>query len=531
MELEKYLKRYSSLKSKRLPYESRWRELAEYLLPNKIKYRESGYSNSLSRRKNDRQHLYDSTPEFALDLFASSLVGFLANPAIKWFSLRSADRELMEDKEVAEWYEKASEVLLDAFNDEKAAFYTNLKACATDLGALGNTAIIVMPGKESLLSFKALDIIDIFVDVDYNGMVECVYWPVKMTVRQAANRYSADKLSDNTRRLLEQKPDTEITILQVIEPREKFDPRKLDKLNQPIKALHIEEKSKHLIEETGYSSNPIAVGRWDVMSDCLYGDGPADTALPDIKMLHIMQRALIMAAEKTLNPPLQGPADGFLGQIDISAGAYNANQGQGEIKPIVTVGNISITFDMVNNLQRSIQRTFYNDQLQMVSDANMTATEVLQRTEERLRLMAPMIGRVNTELLGPMISRAFNVVLEAGALPPLPEQLGGTSVRTIYVSPLQRSQRASESLAILNFAAQVGQIAQFKPETLNRINADEIIKKLHEISDLPEDILHDDETYGMLVEGQQQRQQQADALQTAEMAADAAAKASQAGIV
>ena len=37
----------------------------------------------------------------------------------------------------------------------------------------------------------------------------------------------------------------------------------------------------------------------------------------------------------------------------------------------------------------------------------MTATEVLQRNEEKMRILGPVMGRIQSELLEPMINRVF----------------------------------------------------------------------------------------------------------------------------
>ena len=59
----------------------------------------------------------------------------------------------------------------------------------------------------------------------------------------------------------------------------------------------------------------------------------------------------------------------------------------------------------------AIRDAFYVNQLMMQSGTQMTATEVLQRTEEKMRLLGPVLGRLQSELLQPLITRAFNILL------------------------------------------------------------------------------------------------------------------------
>ena len=54
---------------------------------------------------------------------------------------------------------------------------------------------------------------------------------------------------------------------------------------------------------------------------------------------------------------------------------------------------------------------FHIDQLVVTENRNMTATEVLQRQEEKMRILGPVLGRLQSELLSPLITRVFNIML------------------------------------------------------------------------------------------------------------------------
>ena len=46
----------------------------------------------------------------------------------------------------------------------------------------------------------------------------------------------------------------------------------------------------------------------------------------------------------------------------------------------------------------------------IAENRNMTATEVLQRQEEKMRILGPVMGRLQSELLS-LIIRIFNIML------------------------------------------------------------------------------------------------------------------------
>jgi hypothetical protein len=103
---------------------------------------------------------------------------------------------------------------------------------------------------------------------------------------------------------------------------------------------------------------------------------------------------------------------------------------------------------MMQDLQNRIRTTFFADILQIVSDADMTATEVVQRTTERMRILGPIIGRIESELLGPLISRVFGILSRMGVMPPAPPDLAGLDMAIEFVSPIAMAQKQTEANAL-----------------------------------------------------------------------------------
>src|SRR4029077_1707786 len=77
----------------------------------------------------------------------------------------------------------------------------------------------------------------------------------------------------------------------------------------------------------------------------------------------------------------------------------------------------------------------------------MTATEVIERTNEKGILLAPTVGRQQSEYLGPMIERELDVLGAQGLLPPMPPRLKEAKgeYQVVYTSPFSRAMRAQEA--------------------------------------------------------------------------------------
>jgi hypothetical protein len=147
----------------------------------------------------------------------------------------------------------------------------------------------------------------------------------------------------------------------------------------------------------------------------------------------------------------------------------------------------------------------------------MTATEALIRAQEKGAMIAPALGRQQSEFLGPLINRELDLLSNAGALPPAPPQLqrskGG--VRVEYTSPLTRAMRAEEGTAIMNTVQAIGVLANLDKSVLNIIDMTDAARELAMINGCPAKLLRSDEEIDKLV---QQQTQQAQAQQMAQQA-------------
>jgi len=538
-----YLKRYKSLQENRMPFDNLWMNLADYIQPQRsypFKTDTIQKVNFETSRANWTK-TFESTAQLSVDIFASSLVGFLANPAVQWFELEPTDKSLLNNHDVAAWFDIAGERMLAAFNEPGAKFYSNLKMCAIDLGVFGTVGMWVQEGTKSMLEFSARYVKELYVSEDASGNVDTVYRALLMTPRQMAQKFGVEALSDKTREKLRERPDDLVQVLHILEPREDINPNMEGKLNMPISSVYIEQETETILEESGFHEMPLPVSRWDVYPNDVYGTSPAVRVLPDVKMLNQMEKTYILATEKMLNPPMDMPFDGYLGNIDLSPGAINTRRPmtQGGLEPILSIGNIPFTMEMLAAKKNLVREAFYVDQLQLAESPQMTATEVMARTDEKLRLMAPMIGRVQSELLGPIIERVFGILyrrslamgFENAPFPMPPEILQQTNFKVKYISPLERAQRASEANSIVAFVNSVVPLSQVDPSILDNLNFDEIVRELHDIQSVPSMIINDPRTVARIREERQQQQQQQMMLEQMQQGSEIAKNANQAGLM
>ena len=211
--------------------------------------------------------------------------------------------------------------------------------------------------------------------------------------------------------------------------------------------------------------------------------------------LNRMDRTTIRAAEKLADPPLLAGDEGVVKAARTYSGGvtYGAidSAGNALIKPLYTGANVSVAFEMMEARRNTIRDGFYFSLLQLVGSPNMTATEWLGRQEEKLRLMGPNLGRIQSEFLSPLIRRRFGILSRANQLPPAPPEIRGYPLRVEYVSPLARAQAAGEAHAVVRLYESVLPLAQVDPSVMDNLDHDEAVQTLARGWAVPAKILRD----------------------------------------
>jgi len=431
------IKRFDMMKSRRDNWDTHYQELADYMLPRK-----ADIVKKRSRGEKRMELIYDGTALQSIDLMAAFLHGMLTSGASPWFHLDIKDEAFNRDDDVREWLQDSSMRMMQAF--QRSNFETEVHESYVDLVVFGTSCMFIEMDKGNL-RFSTRHISEYYVTEDQYGMVNTVFRMYKMTAAQAVERFGINTVGDFIKRTFEKKPDEEVEILHAVMPRTDRDVTKPDNLNMPYMSVYACKQSAMIISEGGFEELPYVVPRFLKATGEVMGRSPAMTALPDVKMLNLMSKTIIQAAQKQIDPPLLVPDDGFLLPIRTQPGGLNFFRAgsRDTITPLNTGANIPIGLNMEEQRRAAIRQAFYVDQILTAGSPQMTATEVVQRQEERMRVIGPVLGRLMNELLRPLIDRVFALMLRQGMLAEPPESLQGLDIDIEYVSPLARAQKSS----------------------------------------------------------------------------------------
>lgn len=474
---DKLMTRWGALKSERASWYAHWQELTTYLLPR------NGRFFVQDRNKGWRRHnnIYDNTGTRALRVLGAGMMAGATSPARPWFRLATADPSLNEYAPVKLWLDDVTRRMGMIF--QKSNTYRALHQIYEELGGFGTASSIVLPDFQNVIHHYPQSVGEFAIATDFQGRVTTVYREFEKTVAEVVKEFGLENVSQTTRNLYDRgSVDAWVRIIHAIEPRADRDPKRIDNLNKPFGSYYFEvggNPDKYL-SESGFDDFPALIPRWATAGGDIYGHSPGMEALGDIKQLQHEQLRKAQAIDYQTNPPLQVPTSLKHRDVERLPGGvtyYDANSPTSGIKTAFEV-NLRLDYLLadIQDVRERVRSAFYADLFLMLAnatDTRMTATEVAERHEEKLLMLGPVLERLHNELLDPLIETTFSRMVEANLLPPPPPELQGMDLNVEFVSMLAQAQRAIGTNSVDRFVANLGVVAQMKPDVLDKFDPDQ----------------------------------------------------------
>lgn len=473
---DKYLQRWASLKRERSSWDPHWREISEYLLPR------SGRFFADQRNRGDKRHnsIYDNTGTRALRVLAAGMMAGMTSPARPWFRLTTSDPDLNESAAVKEWLAEVTRLMLMVF--AKSNTYRALHAGYEELGAFGTWSNIVVPSFRTIIHSHPLTVGEYALTTNYEGQVNTLYREFQATAAQMVAEFGRDNVTQKVRDQYDRgNLDALFPVIHAIEPRADRDPKMRDAKNMAWASCYFEPgttEGKYL-RESGFKEFAALCPRWMTTAGDIYGNSPAMEALGDIKQLQHEQLRKAQGIDYKTKPPLQAPTGMKNQMVDTLPGGItfvDAAAPNGGIRSAFEVNiDLSHLLADIQDVRERIKSAFYADLFLMLANGEnpqMTATEVAERHEEKLLMLGPVLERLHNEILDPLIEMTFSRMVEAGIVPPPPQEMQGMELNVEFVSMLAQAQRAVATNSVDRFVGNLGAIAQMKPDVLDKFDAD-----------------------------------------------------------
>lgn len=496
--------KHGKLMSRRVNWDSHWKEIADYFIPEK-----NNIYNSATPGEKKNNKLFSSAAIQANEFLASALHGMLTNPATIWFGFSTGDKALDKVKEVQQWLQDTAYRIITILNESN--YQTEIHEVYLDLGSFGTSVMRIEEDDDMVVRFSARPIYEVYIDENYKGQIDTVSYEYTKPLRHIVQEFGVEELSSELQRMYAQDPNKEVCVIHLVQPNSDFNPYANKARQKKFVSYHVIKETKETISIKGFNENPYVVSRWIKSPGETYGRSPAMKALADVKMLNVMKKTIIEGAQLAIRPPIQVPDDGVLLPIVMKPGGTNYYRAgsKDRIEPLNTGARPDLGENLLEEVKQSIREAFFIDQLQVVLGDRATTVEVMQRRDEQLRILSPVHGRQQFENLRPTIERVFGIATRKGLLPPAPSIIQGRNLQVRYKSEIARAQETADADKLSRVFGIIGPLAGAKPEMLDNFNEDEIVKDLADRFGLPAEYIESSETVSQIRQARAQAQEAA----------------------
>ena len=514
-------KKHEYLKHKRRSYESLYRDLSDYLAPDR------GFfdGEEPGKERTDRyKKLIDPSATICLNYFAAGMQGGLNSPKRPWLRLQTNDPDMNKYKPFREYFSAVEHILYAIF--AQSNFYTATHNIYLEQGTFGTGCLLMEEDFNKVVRFTSLTAGEYWIDAGDDGRINTMYRELYMPARNIVRRWGNERVTDKVRTAAEgNDPFHLFKLIQVVEPREGRDTSKIDTLNMPYSSVYFEPDGQDVLRESGFDECPIAAPRWSVVGSAVYGTGPGHMVLRQVKLLQEENMTKLKAAHKMVDPPVIGPTALNKKGINTLPGGKNYMDADkiAQFGALYNVNyDINAAIESIHDVRNIIERSLYTDLfIMMVEKDNMTATEILERKQEKLFTLGPAIEKQTDELLDPVIDFTYSAAARRGILPPAPPELQGENLEIEYISTLAQAQKLAGLEQMRAYVGVGMDLAQLNPEVVDKIDVDAIMDEAADVTGIPPKCNRsDDET----MELRQQRQQRQQAMMEQEQANQEAAR-------
>jgi hypothetical protein len=474
------LRRHAAARARRSAWESLWQEAYEYALPQRNSF---DPNTGAGRRRLDR--VYDGTALDATEQLAASLLGNLTPPWTQWFGLKPGPDLTPEQAEtLAPVLEKTARTIQAHF--DRSNFTVEIHQCFLDL-IVGGTAALFFeesdPGNFSAFKFTAVPLGDITLEEGADGFLRCAYRELSLTLAQLRARYPFAELPFSVTGVGAKDSQATFAVLESIMP---------DELGAYNYQAILNEKSGSPVALRGgrTASSPLIAFRWMKAPGETYGRSPVMKALPDIKTANKVVELILKNASIAVTGIWQADDDGVLNpaNIELTPGTIIPKAvGSKGLTPLEMPGRFDISQLVLDDLRARIRNALMADKLGPVVGAKMTATEVLERSAEMALLLGATYGRLQSELLTPLVLRAFSILRRRGEVPDI--AIDGRLVELDYRAPLARAQGQRN---VQNTLSWVQAVLGMGPEARAAINLPQAARFLGDALGVPSDLITKD---------------------------------------
>ena len=536
--IKQYNKRLESLRSERSSFIALWGELSDYHLSYRGRFLTSDRNKGYKR--NTKQ--FNNTSRLAVRTLSSGMMSGITSPARPWFRLSISDLNLREYAPVKEWLNQVQSLMYRVYAASNV--YNSLHQLYSELGVFGTGAMGIFADFENVIHCTTYTAGAYMLAMNGKNQIDTLYREYEISVGQCVKEFGYENCSTTVQKQWDSgNTESWVQIVHVMEPNDNRDMISPLAKHKASRSAYYEvgnnsEKENKFLRESGTDEFPVIAPRWDIAYQDIYAtDCPGMTGLGDTKALQLGERRKYQAIDRMVDPPLQGPAT-----MQNKVGKSIRN---GEIVWLPGTGNglrsiydfrpdLNAMVSVNDQAEDRIRRAFYEDLFLMLAGDSrrqpVTAREIAEKHEEKLLMLGPMLERMHTEGLDPLIDITFNKLQNANVLPEPPDEIKGMDLNVEYISILAQAQRLVATGGLERLGNFVGQLSTVWPEARHKFDASQAIDEYAEAIGTAPKVIRSDDEVESLQAAEAAAQAQAGAMEQGQELADTAKTASETDI-
>jgi len=415
--------------------------------------------------------LFDSTAGDAVDMLAANMFSLLTPPESLWISL-ARETEFSPDPDAA------TDALRRHLNNSN--FYTTVHQSYLDLATLGTACLFFAEnpiGAKSAFSFTAIPMNDVSILRGAGGDITAVFHTTALPANEMMEKYPTWTPPAALRDSIKQNSEMPLRLVQsVVQDAEGY------AFTAWIDASG--ELENNIVATGRFETNPYIIFRWSAASGEIYGRSPVMRALPDIKTANKVVELTLKNATIAVSGIWQADDDGVinLSNINLTPGAIIPKAvGSSGLTPLSSGADFDVSQLVLGDLRARIRHALLADRLSILSDKEMTATEIIARNTDMMRVLGATYGRLLGEFIRPLVERGLAILARRGTIDPISLH---TEAKLCYVAPIAQlaaDERVTQILTFLSAAGNAGLGAN--------INRDAVMNYLADALKIPTELL------------------------------------------
>lgn len=488
-----------------------WIECGKWAAPHRIKWM---LSRGMGEGARNNAHIVDATHILALRSYVAGFLEGNTSASRPWYRFGVSNQEVGERPEVHQWLERFTNRTLQVlgggnFYDAAGQFYY-------DFGVF-NTGAHYIEERDRGLHFHTLIPGSYYVLNNGYNEPSVLIREFSLTVEAIVKTYAKknksgriiwDNISPMVKKMYNDGNLTQqFVIIHMMCENPVFDPNEPQVLlNKKWLSLTyeigdstgtagvfgeeygpIEEyfANDRYLQITASRRKPFIVGKSDSGNNFEYGEkGPTLDALGLIKSLNKKAIAKDQALEQILAPALQGPANLRKSYISQTAKTYvpldPTSLAQKGLRPIFDVNPIlQPLVQDVDDLRSQVGKLYYEDFLLYLTQnpKTRTAAETNAVVQEQQLVIGPALQSLNWTYNVPVVEFIADYVMFDDPVMqnyPMPEILGGLTLKPEFISVFAQAQKAADLPGIERYLRMVTEVGTINPAIFDKANVDKI---------------------------------------------------------